>query len=106
MRNYRRYSKFTKEGKSLIVPFISIPYRNSDFFEKYEAGLTRLDLLSFKYYNNPDYAWLILQANPQYGSLEFLIPDGAEIRIPFPLDAALEGYDGAIREYDKLYGIE
>lgn len=106
MKNYRRYSKFTKEGKSLIVPFISIPNRDSDFFEKYESGITRLDLLSYKYYGNPDYAWLILQANPQYGSLEFLIPDGMDIRIPFPLDNALEGYDASIREYEKLYGIE
>ena len=106
MRNYRRYSKFVKEGKSLIVPFVSIPERSSDFYETYIAGATRMDLLSYKYYNNPDYAWLILQANPQYGSLEFLIPDGAEVRIPFPLDNALEGYDAAIREYDKLYGIE
>jgi hypothetical protein len=106
MKNYRRYSKFTKEGKSLIVPFISIPYRSGDFFEKYESGITRMDLLSYKYYNNPDYAWLIMQANPQYGSLEFLIPDGSEIRIPYPLDAVLEGYDAAIREYDRLYGLE
>lgn len=106
MKNYRRYSKFTKEGKSLIVPFISIPERGSDFYETYEAGTTRLDLLSYKYYNNPDYAWLILQANPQYGSLEFLIPDGSELRIPFPLDNALEAYDAGVREYDKLYGIE
>lgn len=106
MKNYRRYSKFVKEGKSLIVPFISIPNRSTDYFEKYEAGMTRMDLLSYKYYNNPDYAWLIMQANPQYGSLEFLIPDGVDIRIPYPLDSALEGYDNAIREYDKLYSIE
>ena len=106
MRIYRRYSKFTREGKSSIVPFISIPQRSSDFFETYVAGETRFDLLSFKYYNSPDYAWLILQANPQYGSLEFLIPDGSEIRIPYPLDNALESYDAGIREYDKLYGIE
>lgn len=106
MKNYRRYSKFTKEGKSLIVPFIPIMERSTDFFERYVAGETRLDLLSYKYYNSPDYAWLILQANPQYGSLEFLIPDDSEIRIPFPLDNALESYDAGIREYQKLYGLE
>lgn len=106
MKNYRRYSKFTREGKSLIVPFISIPNRNSDYYETYQSGVTRLDLLSYKYYKTPDYAWIILQANPQYGSLEFLIPDGSEIRIPYPLDIVLEGYDASIKEYDKIYGID
>lgn len=106
MRNYRRYSRFTKEGKSLIVPFIEIPKRSSDFYEKYIAGYTRMDLLSHKYYGTPDYGWVIMQANPQYGSLEFLFPDDGEIRIPFPLDSVLEGYDAAIREYETLYGIE
>ena len=106
MKNYRRYTKFTREGKSLIVPFIPITNRNTDYFEEYEIGVTRFDLLSNKYYSTPDYAWVILQANPQYGSLEFLIPDGAEIRIPYPLDIVLEGYDADIREYNKIYGIE
>jgi hypothetical protein len=106
MRNYRRYSKFTKEGKSLIVPFIPIPNRKTDYYEVYESGITRFDLLSYKYYKSSDYAWLILQANPQYGSLEFLIPNGSEIRIPYPLDIALEGYDTMIKEYDTIYGIE
>ena len=106
MKNYRRYTKFVREGKCLIVPFIPIPNRSTDFYEKYETGVTRLDLLSYKYYNSPDYAWLILQANPQYGSLEFLFPDGSDIRIPYPLDNVLEGYDAGIKEYEKLYGVE
>lgn len=106
MKDYRRYSKFEREGEILMVPFIPIQQRDSDFFETYIVGETRLDLLSYKYYNSPDYAWLILQANPQYGSLEYLIPDASEIRIPYPLNLALEGYDYGIREYEKLYGLE
>ena len=69
----------------------------------YEKGKTRLDILSYQYYNDPDYAWLILQANPQYGSMEFNIPDLSELRIPFPLDAAIEGYNNAIVEYNKSH---
>jgi hypothetical protein len=46
---------------------------------------------------------LILQANPQYGSLEFNIPDGSELRIPYPLNAAIDGYQKSIERYNKLY---
>jgi hypothetical protein len=104
--SYDRYTQFRKGNEIEIVPFGKVPKSGGDIYEIYIKGETRLDKLSYEYYNSPDYAWLILQANPQYGSLEFLIPDGAEVRIPFPLDVALEGYDGAIREYDRLYGIE
>jgi hypothetical protein len=71
----------------------------------YEAGKTRLDLLSYQYYNDPNYAWLILQANPEYGSLEFLIDDNSKIRIPYPLETAIQGYEDEIERYDKLYGL-
>jgi hypothetical protein len=106
MRNYRRYTKFTKEGKSLIVPFIPIPHRDTDYYEIYEIGKTRLDILSNKFYTSPDYAWLIMQANPHLGSLEYLIQAGSEIRIPYPLDVVLSQYDSDIVEYDNMYGIE
>lgn len=106
MKNYRRYAKFTNEGKCLIVPFIPIPNRDTDYYETYEVGRTRLDILSYKYYKSPDYAWLIMQANPHFGSLEYLIPPGAEIRIPYPLEVVLERYDSDIRDYDEMYGIE
>ena len=59
----------------------------------------RLDNLSYKYYSSPDYAWLILLANPQVGSLEYLIPDGERLRIPYPLDIALSRYDKEVNDY-------
>ena len=105
MRNYRRYSKFVKEGKSLIVPFVSIPERSSDFYETYIAGVTRMDLLSYKYYNDPNYDWLILQANPEYGSLEFNIPNKSLLRIPYPLEATMSQYYSDIDKYKELYGF-
>jgi hypothetical protein len=37
------------------------------------------------------YDWLILYANPDY-LIEFDIPDGTIIRIPFPLERALSEY--------------
>lgn len=101
---YDRYSKFRNNGQISMVPFIKIPVRDSDYYESYEVGKTRLDLLSDKYYNNADYGWLILQANPQYGGNEFSIPDKGKLRIPYPLETALEGYKNDIDNYMKLYG--
>ena len=65
----------------------------------YEKGKTRLDLLSYQYYGDADFAWLIMQANPQYGSIEFLIPDKVQIRIPYPLGTTLVKYEDDIDEY-------
>ena len=103
---FDRYSQFRKNGLFTTIPFGVIPEKRSDIKIIFNKGEMRLDQISYQYYNSPDFAWLILQANPQYGSLEFLIPDGSELRIPFPLDNALEAYDAGVREYDKLYGIE
>ncbi len=103
--NYKRYDSFTSNGRYKKVPFIEIPVRGTDCYAFYEVGKTRLDLLSYQYYNNPNYGWLILQANPQYGSLEFKIENGSKIRIPYPLEQVIQGYENDITKYVKLYGL-
>jgi hypothetical protein len=102
---YNRYKNFIVDGAYLKVPFIKIPENASDCYTYYEAGKTRLDLLSYQYYNDPNYAWLILQANPQYGSLEFKIENNSKLRIPYPLNVVLQGYEEDINKYIKLYGL-
>lgn len=101
---YDRYSSFRNGDGFSIVPFVEIKKNNSDKYEIYKRGLTRLDLLSYQYYGSSNYAWLIMQANPQYGSLEYRIPDGAEIRIPFPLSTVLTSYKNGIEKNKKYYG--
>lgn len=96
---YDRYGKFRVNGDTLFPPFIPIPVKDTDYYEVYEKGKTRLDILSYNYYKDPDYAWLIMQANPQYGSLEYMIPDKAQIRIPYPLNITLSRYDSDIENY-------
>ena len=66
---YSRYKSFIVDGTIKRVPFIDVPKNPTDFYTYYELGKTRLDLLSYQYYDNPNYGWQILQANPQYGSL-------------------------------------
>lgn len=103
--NYNRYSSFIKNGKYKKVPFIEIPVRGTDCYTFYEIGKTRMDLLSYQYYNDPNYGWLILQANPSIGSLEFRIDNNTKIRIPYPLDVVIQGYENDISNYEKLYGL-
>ena len=103
---YNRYKSFIMDGTYKKIPSIKIPETASDFYVYYEIGKTRLDLLSYQYYNDPNYGWLILQANPHAGSLEFNIDDGTKLRIPFPLETALQLYEGEIKSYSKLYGLK
>lgn len=103
--SYDRYSKFRKDGEILHVPFIPITQKNTDIYTYYQAGKTRLDNLSYQYYGDPNYDWLIMQANPTVGSLEYQIPDGSKLRIPYPLESTLVNYNTAVDNYKILYGI-
>lgn len=101
---FDRYSEFRFNGKVKILPFLRIPSKATDIFVTYKAD-SRLDIISQDIYNNPNFGWLILQANPQYGGLEFDIPTGTPIRVPFPLEQSLNDYDRAVLRYKKFYGI-
>jgi hypothetical protein len=102
---YSRYKSFIVDGAYKRVPFIKVPESPTDCFVYYEFGKTRLDLLSYQYYNDPNYGWLILQANPKYGSLEFKLENNAKLRIPYPLETGIQGYEEELAKYVKLYGL-
>lgn len=99
---FDRYSQFRDGNTINIVPFAEVPVKSTDRYEIYRKGKTRLDLLSYQYYESPDYAWLIMQANPEYGSMEFAIPDGSEIRIPYPLSTSIDDYQKEVENYKKF----
>lgn len=105
-KTYDRYSLFRRDGMVDLVPFGKVRPKDSDFFEVYKKNETRLDILSYNYYKNPDYGWLILQANPEVGSMEYNIEDGATLRIPYPLSTSIQDYVDSIEEYYRLYGNE
>jgi len=101
--SYNRYEIFKSNGISEFFPFIKLPQKTSDKSEIYVLGTTRLDILSEKYYRDPNYDWLILSANPDLSSLEFKIEDGTEIIIPFPLEISLKDYTNEVVKYTKYY---
>ena len=103
MASFDRYSQFRQDGSIGIVPYGAVPPKDTDYYEVYVKGKTRLDILSYQYYNDSNYGWLIMQANPQYGSVEFEIPDMSLLRIPYPLSQSLQDYRASIENYKKLY---
>jgi hypothetical protein len=101
--SYDRYKQFRVNGHIEVVPGITIDPKDTDYFETYILGQSRLDIISNDYYGDPNYDWLIMLANPEYGSLEYKIPDGVILRIPYPLSATLENYNNKIIAYKTLY---
>lgn len=102
---FNRYQDFTFNGTMKLVPFIKIPKKNSDIYITYETSKSRLDLISYKIYNDANFGWLILQANPELGSLEFNIPNNTVLRVPYPLETTLIQYNNDVKKYKELYGL-
>jgi hypothetical protein len=94
--DYDRYLLLKNRGKTDAMPFVKLPINLSDKYETWNTEFSRMDKLSYKYYGNPFYDFLILLANPQYVS-EFDIEDGSLIRIPFPLNKAISDYEASIQ---------
>ncbi len=90
--NYQdRYGIFKTNGSLQTLPRISIPTSVNDKYITYVDGVTRLDRVAFKYYSDSTLGWLILYANP-YVSFEFDFKNDDIIRIPFPMEEALQSY--------------
>lgn len=97
-RDYDRYEILkNSDGTIDMLPFVKISESPSDLSEVWVLGRSRLDKIALKYYNNPFYDFFILLANPQYVD-QFDIPDGALIRIPFPIDRVKLEYESFLRK--------
>lgn len=103
-RYYNRYTDFNVNGENLTVPFIKLPSLSSDKKTIYKVNSSRLDKISQQYYGTPYFGWLILQANPQVGGLEWDIKDGQVLIVPYPLVASLQNYKQAVDDYFFFYG--
>ena len=104
MNYYDRYSDFRTNSTMVTIPGITIPISSTDKTVVYKKRKTRLDKLSNSYYNTPYCGWLIMQANQEYGGLEFLIPDQSILRVPYPFESAIDRLTIAINTQITLYG--
>lgn len=97
-QDYDRYALLKNDDGTIDpMPFVKIPERPSDKYEYWNTTFSRMDKLANKYYGNPFYDFLIMYANPQFIS-EFDIPDGALIRIPFPLAQVRSDYETRLEQ--------
>ena len=101
---YNRYTEFLINGEQKTVPFVSLQSKSTDKRYIYRVGQSRLDQISQQYYGTPYFGWLILQANPQFGGLEWNIYNGAILTIPFPLLGSLQDYKNALDNQFYYYG--
>jgi hypothetical protein len=101
---YNRYNEFLVDGQQTVVPYINLQSKSTDKRYIYKVGMTRLDKVSQQYYGSPTFGWLILMGNPIYGGLEWNIPDGAILTIPYPLIASLQDYKNELENYFFYYG--
>ena len=100
-QDYKRYEILkNSDGTTDEMPFVKLPTNPSDKFEYWNTNFSRMDKISQKYYGNPFYDFLILYGNNIYLN-EFDIPDGALIRIPFPLIKAKSDYEAALINFKK-----
>lgn len=101
---YNRYKDIINDDNFTPIVNIKLNEKSSDKFVTYKANDSRLDIISQKFYGTPYFGWLILLANPQYSGLEFNIPNGSQIVVPFPLKESVEDYINKVQLYKKLYG--
>jgi len=100
-QDYKRYEILKNtDGTTDSMPFINLPENLSDKFEYWNVGFSRMDKISQKYYGNPFYDFLILYANKIYLN-EFDIPDGALIRVPFPLGKVKADYEATLIAFER-----
>jgi hypothetical protein len=101
---FDRYKFFVENSQHLIVPYLDLPVKPTDRMVIYRKNKSRLDKLSEEHYGFPYFGWLILQANPQFGGLEWDIPDNTLLRIPIPLLNSLQDYKQAMEKNTFYYG--
>jgi len=104
MDYYNRYQNFLLNGQQTVVPNVKLPSKTTDKKYVYRQGMSRLDKISYEFYNTPYFGWLIQMANPNLGSMENNIPDGTVLIIPFPLVQSLQDYKNSIDTHFYYYG--
>jgi hypothetical protein len=104
MDYYNRYQNFLLNGQQTVVPNVKLPSKTTDKKYVYRQGMSRLDKISYEFYNTPYFGWLIQMANPNLGSMENNIPDGTVLIIPFPLVQSLQDYKNALDTHFYYYG--
>jgi len=101
---FNRYQYSLINGEYKTVPYVNLPSKPTDQFFVYKVGKSRLDKISQEFYGSPYFGWLIMVANPEFGTTEWDIPDGSLLVVPFPLISSLQDYKAAVDNHFLYYG--
>lgn len=101
---YNRYVNINSDDTITSPPFVLLDNKITDKMVIYDVRKSRLDKISQEYYGVPYYGWLILMANPQFRGLEWNIPDGQPIRVPYPLEQTINEYEIKLNNRIRYYG--
>jgi hypothetical protein len=101
--SYNRYKSVSQDGRIELLPGITVPSSSKE--EIWRVNFSRMDLISYKYYGDANYDWLIFYANSNIPCIEADIQDGTVLSIPYPLSDALSAYQNAIGKYRELYSF-
>jgi hypothetical protein len=92
------FYKSLKDNDSLKdMPPVKISFKKTDKYITYNKNLMRLDFIAGEIYQDETMWRLIMWGNPEY-SIEFDIPNGTIIRIPFPLKDVLSEVNNFIAQ--------
>lgn len=89
IRSYKTATGITFQG---LTRYPEIPFSEEDIYVITTDG-DRLDNLAYEYYGDSSLYWVISTANPKQ-NYNLLYPVlGTQLRIPFPIDIILNGFN-------------
>lgn len=86
-------TRFDGKRIFLTTTYPEIPITDSDFYITSTLG-DRLDLLANRFYKDPNYWWIIAQAN-SIGKGSLSVPPGTQLRIPANLGTIISNFKNA-----------
>ena len=97
--DFYQYLQKTENPRELKdMPPVSIRNRRTDKWVTYDMGKNRLDYIAGQIYQDETLSKVIMWANPEY-SIEFDIPTGTVLRVPYPINDVLSEITQQIINY-------
>jgi nucleoid-associated protein YgaU len=94
-QRYKGFSEKRKLGDTFFYPGLvnwEMDYKGQEAFHTVKSGEEdRLDIISYVYYNTPDYWWVIAAYNKIKDPI-FSLEPGMMIRVPMELNKVLSSY--------------
>jgi len=101
---YNFNNDFANNGEMELIPHIGIRKLSTDKSIIWKKN-DRLDKISNDFYSTPFFGKLILMANSDKVNNEFEFKAGDFVRIPFPINAAVNNYVEDLDEYNTIYAV-